>query len=298
MKENTHLLVYMEIFIEVVDSGSFSAAARRMEISQPSVSRQISALEAALGVRLLQRTTRRLSLTEAGEIYYRQSRKIQRDIIEAGNSISAFKESASGLLKIGAPIGWTEIKIAPHLSEFLQAYPDIELDIQSTDDVQDVVEERLDLVLRVGVLNDSSYVARPLGKAELVLCASPQYFAQYGRPAVPTELSAHNCIMFDHNNQWTFKIGKSEQVVHVKGKVNTHMVSVMISMCEQHMGIMLLPVQLLRKQLSSGLLEQVFENHDISYTQLNDMEVFVLYSNRKHLPAKVKAFMDFFKDKI
>ena len=298
MKENTHLLVYMEIFIEVVDSGSFSAAARRMEISQPSVSRQISALEAALGVRLLQRTTRRLSLTEAGEIYYRQSRKIQRDIIEAGNSISAFKESASGLLKIGAPIGWTEIKIAPHLSEFLQAYPDIELDIQSTDDVQDVVEERLDLVLRVGVLNDSSYVARPLGKAELVLCASPQYFAQYGRPAVPSELSAHNCIMFDHNNQWTFKIGKSEQVVHVKGKVNTHMVSVMISMCEQHMGIMLLPVQLLRKQLSSGLLEQVFENHDISYTQLNDMEVFVLYSNRKHLPAKVKAFMDFFKDKI
>lgn len=298
MKENTHLLAYMEIFIEVVDSGSFSEAARRMSISQPSVSRQIGALEAALGVRLLQRTTRRLSLTEAGEIYYRQSRKIQRDIIEAGNSISAFKESPSGLLKIGAPIGWTEIKIAPHLSEFLKAYPDIELDIQSTDDVQDVVEERLDLVLRVGVLNDSSYVARPLGKASLVLCASPQYFEKHGRPVVPGDLSGHNCITFDHNNQWTFKADKTEQVINVKGKVNTHMVSVMISMCEQHMGVMLLPVQLLRKQLFSGELEEIFEGYGISYTQLDEMEVFVLYSNRKHLPAKVKAFIDFFRDKI
>lgn len=298
MKENTHLLAYMAVFIEVVDSGSFSEAARRMSISQPSVSRQIGALEAALGVRLLQRTTRRLSLTEAGEIYYHQSRKIQRDIIEAGNSISAFKETPSGLLKIGAPIGWTEIKIAPHLSEFLKTYPDIELDIQSTDDVQDVVEERLDLVLRVGILNDSSYVARPLGKASLVLCASPRYFAQHGRPVVPGDLKGHNCIMFDHNNQWTFKTDKTEQVIHVSGKVTTHMVSVMISMCEQHMGIMLLPVQLLRKQLSSGELEEVFEGYDIRYTQLDELEVFVLYSNRKHLPAKVKAFIDFFRDKI
>jgi len=298
MKDNTHLLAYMEIFIQVADAGSFSEAGRRMNMSQPTVSRQIGALESILGVRLLQRTTRRLSLTEAGEIYYRQSRKIQRDIIEAGNSISAFKESASGLLKIGAPIGWTEIKIAPHLSDFLEAFPDIELDIQSTDDVQDVVEERLDLVLRVGVLNDSSYVAKPLGKIDLVLCASEKYFEKNGKPKNPGDLVDHNCITFNHNNQWGFEADEFEQVVHVSGKVNTHMVSIMISMAMQHMGIMLLPIQLIRDEIANGELIEIFQEYHIRYAQLVDMDVFMLYSNRKHLPAKVRAFIDFFKDKI
>ena len=298
MKANMHLLAYMDVFIQVADSGSFSGAARRMGLSQPSVSRQISALEAMLGVRLLQRTTRRLSLTEAGEIYYRESRKIHRNVIEAGNSISAFKESASGLLKIGAPIGWTEIKIAPYLSEFLEAYPDITLDIQSTDDTQDVVEDKLDLVLRVGVLKDSSYVARPLGKAELVLCASPEYFKRQGKPESPADLLKHNCIMFKHNNQWSFCKDETEQHVSVSGQVNTHMVSVMISMALQHMGVLLLPRQIISRQLDSGELEAIFQEYVIRYAQLDDMDVFILYSNRKHLPAKVKAFIDFFRDKI
>jgi len=298
MKENTNLLACMEIFIQVADSGSSSEAARRLGISQPSVSRQVGALEASLGVRLLQRTTRRLSLTEAGEIYYRQSRQIQRDIIEAGNSISAFKETPSGLLKIGAPIGWTEIKIAPYLSEFMATYPDIELDIQCTDKVQDIVEERLDLVLRVGPLEDSSYVAQPLGKAELVLCATEKYFQQHGKPDTASDLLKHNCIMFDHNNELLFKDHKTEQRVHVKGKVNTHMVTVMISMALQHMGIMLLPIQLIKEQLDSGELVAIFDNYTITYAQLNAVEVFVLYSNRRHLPAKVKAFIDFFRGRI
>ena len=298
MKRNTHLLAYMDVFIQVADSGSFSEAARRMGLSQPSVSRQINALETMLGVRLLQRTTRHLSLTEAGEIYYRESRKIHRNVIAAGNSISAFKESASGLLKIGAPIGWTEIKIAPYISEFLEAYPDITLEIQSTDDTQDVVEDKLDLVLRVGVLKDSSYVARPLGKAELVLCASPEYFKRMGRPVSPADLLKHNCIMFNHNNQWSFSKDNKEQSVSVSGKVNTHMVSVMISMALQHMGVLLLPRQIINGQLEKGELEAIFQQYNIRYAQLDDMEVFFLYSNRKHLPAKVKAFIDFFKDKI
>ncbi|VAW68446.1 Transcriptional regulator, LysR family [hydrothermal vent metagenome] len=298
MKSNAHLLAYMDVFIQVVDSGSFSEAARKQGISQPSVSRQINALEAELGVRLLQRSTRRLSLTEAGEIYYRQSRQIQRDVIEVGNAISAFKETPSGLLRIGAPVGWTEINIAPYLAEFMNTYPDIELDIQCTDTMQDIVENRLDLVLRVGPLLDSSYVAQPYGKVELVLCASEQYFKQHGRPATPADLSRHNCIVFDHNTQWSFTNNKTEQLVQVRGRVNTHMVSVMISMALQHMGIMLLPVQLIRKPLANGELIEIFENYSICYAQLGAMEVFVLYSNRKHLPAKVRAFIDFFRDKM
>lgn len=298
MTDNTNLLACMEVFIEVADSRSFSEAARRLGISQPSVSRQIGALEANLGVRLLQRTTRRISLTEAGEIYYKKARQIQREVIEAGNSISDFKKSASGLLKIGAPIGWTEIKIAPYISEFMAAHPDIELDIIATDDMQDVVEERLDLVLRVGALHDSSYVAQSLGKVVLVLCATPEYFKKHGTPLVPSDLLEHNCIVFDHSFQWAFKDQKTEQVIEVSGKVNTNMVAVMIAMTMQHMGITLLPIQLLREQLASGELVEIFPDYTIYYPQLDVKEVFVLYSNRKHLPAKVKAFIDFYRDKI
>jgi len=298
MKENTHLLAYIDIFIKVTDSGSFSEAGRKLGISQSSISRQISALETSLGVRLLQRTTRRISLTEAGEIYYHQCRKIQRDVIEAGNAISSFKDTPSGLLKIGAPIGWTEIKIAPHLSDFMQAYPEIKLEIQCTDVVQDIVEDRLDLVLRVGALNDSSYVAQSLGKAKIVICASEKYFSLHGKPKHPNELLKHNCIVFDQNNQLTFKNPTSEQIVHVDGRVNTHMVSVMISMALQDMGIVMLPIQLLKNSLDNGELIEIFEDYTVSYTQLNVTDVFVLYSNRKHLPAKVKAFIEFFKDKI
>lgn len=298
MKENAHLLAYMDVFIVVADSGSFSEAARGLGVSQPSVSRQIGALEESLGVRLLQRTTRRMSLTEAGEVYYRQVRQIQRDVIEAGNSILAFKEKPSGLLKIGAPVGWTEIKIAPYLSEFMSAYPDIELDIQCTDTMQDLVEDRLDLVLRVGPLLDSSYVAQPLGKIELVVSATPAYFNEKGMPASPVDLARHHCIMFGDNSQWGFKRGKTEQIVQVRGRVNTRMVSVMISMALQHMGVMLLPVQLIREPLASGELVEIFGDYSVCYTQLGAMDVFVLYSNRRHLPAKVRAFVDFFRDKM
>lgn len=298
MTDNTNLLVCMEVFIQVADSRSFSEAARRLGVSQPSVSRQIGALETNLGVRLLQRTTRRLSLTEAGEIYYNKARQIQREVLEAGNSISAFRQTASGLLKIGAPIGWTEIKIAPWLSEFMAAHPEIDLDIIVTDDMQDVVEDRLDLVFRVGAQHDSSYVAQSLGKIELVLCATAEYFTRHGQPLTPADLLQHNCIVFDHSTQWTFRQQKSEQIITVHSRVNTNMVSVMISMAVQHMGIMLLPVQLIRQQLASGELVAIFQDYDIYYTQLDVREVFVLYSNRKHLPAKVKAFIDFFRDKI
>lgn len=298
MTINPNLLSCMEVFIQVADSGSFSEAARRMAKSQPSVSRQVATLEAELGVRLLQRTTRRLSLTEAGEIYYRQARQIQREVIEAGNAIAAFKQTPSGLLKIGAPIGWTEIVIAPYLSEFISAYPEIELDIQSTDKVQDIVEERLDLVLRVGQLRDSSYVAHRLGKVELILCASPEYIKTKGLPECPSQLMGHNCIVFDHYNKIRFREGKSEQVVEVKGRINTHMVTVMIAMALQHMGIMLLPIQLIRSELAEGRLVEIFPEYTISYAELNALDVFVLYSNRRHLPAKVRAFIDFFKNKI
>ena len=303
MKESTNLLACMEVFIQVAECRSFSAAARALGISQSSVSRQIGMLETTLGVRLLQRTTRHLSLTEAGEIYYKKSRLIKREVIEAGNAIAGFQEKPSGTLKIGAPIGWTEIKIAPYLAEFMAANPEIDLDIIATDDLQDVVEERLDLVLRVARPQDSSYVVQSLGKIKLVLCATPEYLRQQGVPKTPADLLQHNCIVFDHHFSWSFNAAEGEQaldqqILTVSGRVNTNMVAVMISMTLQHMGITLLPVQLLRQQVASGELVEIFNQYTIRYTDIDVTDVYVLYANRKHLPTKIRAFIDFFRDKI
>ena len=298
MKESTNLLACMEIFIQVAECQSFSEAARRLGVSQSSVSRQIGVLETSLGVRLLQRTTRHLSLTEAGEIYYQKSRLIKREVIEASNAIAGFQKNPSGILRIGAPIGWTEIKIAPYLAEFIAANPDIDLDIIATDDLQDVVEDRLDLVLRVARPQDSSYVAQSLGKIELVLCATPAYLQQHGAPQAPADLLKHNCIVFDHHFSWCFADASGEQFINVSGRVNTNMVAVMISMALQHMGITLLPIQLLRQQLASAELVELLKPYAMRYTDVDITEVYVLYANRKHLPTKIRTFIDFFRDKI
>ncbi len=301
--ENSHLLGCMQVFVSVADSGSFSESARRLGVSQPTVSRQVNALEEHLGVRLLQRTTRRLSLTEAGQVYCEKARQIQRDVIEADQSIAGFKETASGVLKIGAPLLWVDLKITPHIPRFLQLYPEIELDIQCTDVIQDMVEQRLDLVIRVGHLKDSSYVAVPLARIRMILCASPAYLASHGRPQTPGELLNHNCIVYDGYDEWQFcnagqkKTDKIQQV-HVSGNINTNMVSVMLTALEQNLCIALLPDLMINDYLKAGSLVEVMPAYTVGIKDLHVDQVFALYSNRKHLPAKTRAFIDFYRDKF
>jgi len=301
--DNSRLLGCMQVFVSVADSGSFSECARRLGISQPSVSRQVNALEEHLGVRLLQRTTRRLSLTEAGQVYCEKARQIQRDVAEANQSITGFKETASGVLKIGAPLLWVDLKITPHLSEFLQLYPEIELDIQCTDVVQDMVEERLDLVIRVGELTDSSYVAVPLAKIRMILCATPEYLARFGAPQTPGELLNHNCIIYDGHDEWEFSCAGNKQTnqmqqVHVSGNINTNMVSVILTALEQNLCIALLPDLMISDHLHEGALVDAMPAYHVGIKNLHVDGVFALYSNRKHLPAKTRAFIDFYQDKF
>lgn len=301
--DNRQLLGCMQVFVSVADCGSFSKCARRLGISQPSVSRQVNALEEHLGVRLLQRTTRRLSLTEAGVVYCEKSRQILRDVNEAGQSISGFKETASGVLRIGAPLLWADLKITPYMSEFLQKYPDIELDIQCTDVKQDVIDEGLDLVIRVGHLVDSSYVAVTLAHVSMVICASPEYLDKYGTPQSPGDLLDHNCVVYDGYDEWEFnKVCQKQkcptQLVNVTGNINTNMVTVILAALKQNLSISLLPDLLIRDQLQSGALVDVMPDYKINVKNLIVDRVFALYSNRKHLPAKTRAFIDFYRDKF
>jgi len=296
--ENGQLLRLMQIFISVADSGSFSESARRLAVSQPSISRQISALEDYLGVRLIQRTTRRLSLTEAGQIYYEKARHIQHSVIEAGFSISGFKDRPSGTLKIGAPYTWTEAKITPYLGEFLHRYPDLKLDIECNDRFQDMIEDRLDVVIRVGVLKDSSYVAVPLGNVKMVMCATPNYLQKRGKPKTITDLHNHNWILFEEYKQLLITENNISQKIDIDGNLSSNTVPVMLAGVLQHMGVTVLPDLLIHPLLDSGELVELLPHTKVEVNNLPINQVFAMYSNRKHMPAKVRAFIDFFRDRF
>lgn len=292
------LLAAMQVFVSVVDSGSFSESARRLGISQPSVSRQVNALEERLGVRLLQRSTRRLSLTEAGQIYYEKVRRIQQDLLEAQQSVSGFRETPSGVLKVSTSYAWVEM-ITPLLSEFLQQYPQIKLDIECNDQLQDMIEDQLDLVIRVGALEDSSFIAVPLSSIRLVVCASQTYLQRHGAPRTAADLSNHPFIVFrDFNRILVTQGGEPPQQVKVAGPVSSNAVSVMLAALQQHLGLAVLPDLLVNALLETGELVNLMPEAEFQVVNLPVSHVYALYSNRRHLPAKVRAFLDFFRPRF
>lgn len=293
--ENSHLLAAMQAFISVVESGSFSESARRLGLAQSSVSRQINTLEAQLGVRLLHRTTRRLSLTEAGQLYYEKSRLIQRAVVEASQAMSSFKESASGLLRISAPHTWTEIKIAPHLGEFLRLYPEIKIDLRCNDQIQDMVEDRLDLVIRVGRAKDSSFIAVPFAKVNMVLCASPDYLINHGQPKTILDLHNHNFIMFDKYDKYIFSQANDQSEINIKGSLTVNSVDTMIQTVAQGVGISALPDLLIQQRLASGELVQIMPQYHVDLKDLAVEQAYAMYSSRNQMPAKVRAFLEFYK---
>lgn len=296
--EDGHLLASMQAFINVVESGSFSESARRMGLSQPSVSRQVNALETQLGVRLLQRTTRSLSLTEAGQVYYDKAKLIQRAVTEANQAISGFKDSPSGLLRISAPHTWMEAKIAPHIGEFLNLYPEIKLDIQCNDHIQDMVEDRLDLVIRVGRANDSSYIAIPFSKVKILLCASPEYFAEKGRPKTIADLNNHNFITYDKFNKLVLSKAGEQQEIPMQGPLSMNSVAGIISVAKQGVGLIAIPDLLLQQDLQQGSLVQILPDYQMDIKGLAVEQAFAMYSSRKQMPAKVRAFLDFYKTRF
>ena len=296
--DDANLFGAMRVFISVVDSGSFSESARRLGISQPSASRHINSLEEYLGVRLLQRTTRRISLTEAGFIYYDKARNIQREVKEATQSIIGFNEIPSGVLKVSAPYTWTEAIITPHLSEFLTEYPEIKLNIECNDQFQDMIEDQLDLVIRVGILKDSTFIAVPFGSIKIVICATPCYLEKHGYPKTPGDIQNHNCILFEDYDELVLSTEAETHQVKLNGSISSNMVSVMIAATKQHIGLTVLPDLIIKPMLNSGELIEIMPEFKIEITNLPINQVFALYSNRRHLPAKVRAFLDFFKPRF
>ncbi|MES2259621.1 MAG: LysR family transcriptional regulator [Pseudomonadota bacterium] len=188
----------MEVFVNVVDAGSFTAVARALDMSTVMVSKHIADLERRLGARLLNRTTRRQSLTEIGELYCEQCRQILEQIRSAESGAEAMRATARGTLKVSAPVAFGSECLAPAMASYLGQYPDVSIDLELSNRVSDVVEEGLDAAVRIGHLDDSAMVARPLRPYGMAICASPAYLERFGTPFTPADLAHHQCLDFLH----------------------------------------------------------------------------------------------------
>jgi len=216
-------LSVMETFVRIVEMGSFSAAARRMNVGQPAVSKTVWRLEERLGVRLLMRSTRGLRPTEAGQIYFERARRVLSEAAEAENAARSVNAGLEGRLRVSAGVAFGKLHLMPRLSAFLAAHPELSIDLVLEDRPIDLLEEGIDLALRIGPLCDSALVARKIGATERLLVGSPDYFRRAGAPATPADLAAHEAVAFmldrPDGDGWVFRRGGEAAPVHLSGRL-------------------------------------------------------------------------------
>ncbi len=281
----------MEVFAEVVEAEGFSAAARSLGISKSAVSKQIGRLEDRLGVRLLNRTTRRLSLTEAGATFYEASRRVLDEAEAAETAVSNLAEAPHGLLKLNAPMSFGFLHLARAIPEFHARYPQIVVDAVMNDRFVDLIEEGYDLAIRIGGLRDSSLIARRLAPSRALLCASPDYLARRGEPRQPAELAEHDCLIYsnvDQRDLWRFQGPRGPLRVKVKGPFLANNGDALCSAALAGMGIALLPSFIVSPHLLSGRLVPVMCGFP-----LGEQGIYAVYPHHRNLSVKVRAFVDF-----
>ncbi|WP_029909606.1 LysR family transcriptional regulator [Pelobacter seleniigenes] len=285
----------MEIFTRVVVTGSFSAVAREMNTGQPKISKQIAALEDRLGSRLLNRTSRHLTLTEAGQSYYEHCLNILKQVADAEEEVQSFATNPRGRLRISASVAFGRLHLAPYLSEFLERYPQIQLDLSLSDHFVDLIGARIDVAIRIGALADSTLVARRLGNAPLVIVGAPGYFSRYGYPQHPHELRKHNCLVYtiqEGGHIWRFKKNNQELAVHVKGNCQSDNTDGIRDVIVAGTGLAMVPSWMVLKELETGLLETVLNDYLPWSTPIN-----AIYPVNKYVPLKLRCFVDFLKEK-
>ncbi len=280
------------IFVRVVDAGSFTAAAEALGISQPVVSKSVTRLEERLGARLLNRTTRRLSLTEAGAELYRRSQHALKQIEDAELEVTRFQTEPRGTLRVNAPMSFTILHLAPVVHEFVARFPGVRLDLNLDDRFVDIVEEGYDLIVRIGRLADSTLVARRITQCRLAICASPSYLKQHGEPQTPDDLLNHNCLMYTLGSSpraWRLVSPDGEErMVPLRGSVALNNGLAQRVLALNGVGIVMLPTFYIGDDLRAGKLKCV-----LSDWLPQDAAVYAVYAERRNLSPKVRAFVDF-----
>jgi LysR family transcriptional activator of dmlA len=282
----------LAFFVLLAKLGSMSATARELGVTPPAITKRLSLMEQKLGVRLVNRTTRRISLTNEGETYLAQSAQILHQIREMEESISSGRAAPKGLLRVNATPGFGRTRIAPIVSRFAHAYPEVEVELHLTDRPISLVEEAYDLAIRFGELPDTRLTARKLMSNKRFLCASPAYLKKAGEPQTPAELHQHRCILHRQNDDvygtWRLQKGKAVELVKVRGAVSSNDGDIVMNWALDGHGIVQRSEWDVAKYLESGRLREIMRDY-----RLPDADLYLYYLSRSNLPAKVRAFIDF-----
>ncbi|HHX8646483.1 LysR family transcriptional regulator [Vibrio antiquarius] len=279
------------IFYHLIEQGSFSAAARHMSLTKSVVSKRIAKLEQELGVQLLYRTTRTLTLTEAGRAFFTHAKAVYQAVATAEESIVGLGKNLSGNIKVSVPTISGELILPQVINEFNQKYPDINIDMDLDNRFVDIVNERFDLAIRTGVLPDSSLIARKLVDANWIVCASPQYLAKHGIPKQPQALDKHNCLVYSYQEngacEWAFKEGNEVYQITVDGNFCTNNSSVLRNVALLGQGIIYVPRVLVYEDLKQGRLIQLFKDETAKC-----LGIYAVYPYTRQQPEKIKIFID------
>lgn len=285
----------LESFVSVAALGSLSAAARAEGVAPAIMGRRIDALETRLGVKLMVRSTRRLSLTPEGSALLEEAQRILRDLNDTENRITQGSLKPSGHLRISAPAGFGRRHVAPLLPQFTKAYPDITIALDLSDRLVDLIEERYDCAIRIGELADSRIVGSRLAENRRLIVASTSYLSEHGRPNTPEDLSDHNCLSFGtQGNQakgWLLKVNGQIRAVRVKGNLACGDGSVLHEWTLAGYGLSWRSLWEIREDLDSGRLVSVLDEYAAPPNG-----IFAVFPERKHLPVRIRAFIDFLKD--
>jgi DNA-binding transcriptional LysR family regulator len=291
----------LRTFVEVVQRGSFAAAARALDMAPSAVTRSVAALEEELGVRLMQRTTRQLSLTEAGSTYFEQVLGILEGLDRAGDDARATTSEVRGTVRITTSVAYGQTVLVPLLAELHERHPGLEFEFLLTDAVLDIVAERVDLALRLGQVRDSSLIGVQLAPVRVRVVASEGYLRKHGRPRVPADLAQCDCLRFPmhgYRTQWTFRAPDGElETVDVKGWLVMSTAMALQRAAVDGLGPALLGDWMVAPDIASGALVDLFPDHEVTATGF-DGAVWLLYPSRAYLPRRVRVVADFLKAKI
>ncbi len=280
----------LEAFVAVVDFRGFSSAAERLGMAKSMVSRRVSDLERRLGVQLLKRTTRRQSLTDAGREFYQRATQILADLNEAEQSVADAESEVSGRIRLAMPLGFGVAVLAAPVADFLAAHPAIEIDIDLNDREVNLIEENIDLAIRVGELEDSSLIARRLASVQIVTCASPEYLRRHGRPRHPADLADHEVLAYSNvalGRHWSFPQQGKPIVPRLRYRLAANNGEFLAAVASRGQGVINGPRALMQAQLDAGELEPVLGDFPRA-----ELGMYAVYPPGRLIPRRVRVFSD------
>lgn len=289
-------LTSMKVFAAVVRLGSFAAAAEEVDISNTMCSKFIRNLEESLGARLLNRTTRQHSLTEVGSAYHKKIIDILTEVEEAEQCVSDLQNNPMGILRIMSPPSFGSFHIARAIKGYKKQYPDVAIELNLSDDFENLVDQGMDLAFHVGELEDTSAVALKLSSSRLIVCASPEYLKESGTPQTPNDLSSHVCLgMMNHQvfaPDWTFNIDGEEKIIDINSDyLKSNIADSLRVAAINSSGLIQLPSYMIGLDIQSGRLTPLLEKYEPKPTPIN-----LVYAHRKHMSVKIRSFVDYMKD--